>query len=351
MPSGLVNIERGVLDHPRFKPKGRYSKAEAWLWMIFEASWKQRRLNAGETLVTVNRGQLFASLRFMAKRFDWSIKSVRTFLGHLATDGSIIMEPGTCGTLITICNYEQYQNFDEYRGIRRAQLGHADGTPRAQTRTPEEIPEEKPEQTSNTDVREDKTSPALEVIQVLDEVIVSVFGDSSRRQGAHPTDMEMAKEFVSTGVGIEFLREMFLETCSVMNDRGDNPPRTLKYFAKVLRSRLAYQIPFDRSGTKTILSENETRPSIDQSQWANLIANLGRDAELSPLADLLGSFEVVTMTKVKIRVKATTRLFLETIQANEKVTEIIAAHFYPCQVELYHGRNRHVCRSSQTGST
>lgn len=142
-------VDRALLEHPRFVPKARFSKLEAWLWMIGEASWKNRRIETAGQIITVERGQLSASYRFMAKKFGWSVKAVRTFLRQLADDRSIVTETGTGQMVITLCNYESYQSFADYKGTREAHQGHTRGTARAQTITPEGTTEETTENTAS----------------------------------------------------------------------------------------------------------------------------------------------------------------------------------------------------------
>ena len=148
-------IDRALFDHPRFRPKCSFSKLEAWLWIIAEASWRERRIEVSGDLVTLKRGQLTASYRFMAKKFGWSVKAVRTFVHQLSRDGSIVTETGTGQLLITVCNYESYQVFANYRGTKRAQQGHSRGTQRAQTITPEETSEETPENSASANGERD----------------------------------------------------------------------------------------------------------------------------------------------------------------------------------------------------
>lgn len=143
---GLFLIGRELFDHPivgLHKPKW----FAAWVWMLGEARWKQNKIMVSGKPVILERGQLSCSLRFMAKRLDMSVKGIRTFLDRLESDTMIDTDKGTGQTIITICNYEIYQDFEEYRAQQRAQQraqeGHSKGTGGAQTRTPEtpETPE------------------------------------------------------------------------------------------------------------------------------------------------------------------------------------------------------------------
>jgi hypothetical protein len=112
---GYIALARGVLDHSVVGAGKSYSDFEAWVWLLFEAAYKPRRIcitngRARET-VQLERGQLSHSLRYMAKAWGWSSdKRVRTFLNRLKTDAQIDTQTDHLQTVITICKYELYQN-------------------------------------------------------------------------------------------------------------------------------------------------------------------------------------------------------------------------------------------------
>ena len=92
----------------------RFSNFEAWLWLLFEAVWKSQRIRvtngrAAEYL-TLERGQLSHSRSYMANAWGWTEKRVRGFLFRLERDRQIELQTGHLQTVITICNYELYQN-------------------------------------------------------------------------------------------------------------------------------------------------------------------------------------------------------------------------------------------------
>src|ERR1700743_2469353 len=102
-----------MLDHPRFKPDGPFSRAEAWLWLILAAAFKDRTVPvlAGRQrkMVRVSRGELTYSIRFLAEAWRWSTNRVQRFLSELQSDGSIETRTETGQTRIFLCNYDTYQ--------------------------------------------------------------------------------------------------------------------------------------------------------------------------------------------------------------------------------------------------
>jgi hypothetical protein len=81
---GVFAVDRGIWDHPMFADEP-FTEREAWSWLIGEASFKARARNIGGKIVQLERGQLAASVRFMAERWKWSKSRVDRFLKRLKT--------------------------------------------------------------------------------------------------------------------------------------------------------------------------------------------------------------------------------------------------------------------------
>jgi hypothetical protein len=119
-----------MFDHPVVgmdKPR----HAMAWLWMISNAAWKPKRRSIGGKTYTEQRGELVASLRFLADATHLSVKEVRTFLERLVSEDMIVLShigTGTGITSIKICNYEKFQTANDDAGTAGAQQGHSRGT-------------------------------------------------------------------------------------------------------------------------------------------------------------------------------------------------------------------------------
>ena len=85
-------------------------KLKWWLDLILLASWKDRKQLVGKQVVLLQRGQLIAPISYLCKRWKRSRTMVENFLKNLQEDGMI--SKGTTNTIaiITIVNYETYQN-------------------------------------------------------------------------------------------------------------------------------------------------------------------------------------------------------------------------------------------------
>jgi hypothetical protein len=105
---GVFAVDRGVWDHPIFAPEP-FTEREAWLWLVSTAAWTEKRVRVGKAIVALQRGQLAFATRFLADKWKWAHSKVVRFLNRLKTDTMVITLATREATLITICNYDEYQ--------------------------------------------------------------------------------------------------------------------------------------------------------------------------------------------------------------------------------------------------
>lgn len=108
MSGGVFAVDRGIFDHPIFAPEP-YTEREAWLWMLSAAAWVAKRVRVGKAVFDLKRGQLAFATRFLATKWKWGHSKVVRFLNRLKIDTMIDTLPTREATLITVCNYDQYQ--------------------------------------------------------------------------------------------------------------------------------------------------------------------------------------------------------------------------------------------------
>lgn len=105
---GVFAVDRGIWDHGVFADEA-FTEREAWVWMISEAAWRPRTRNVAGKIVALERGQVAASLRFMAEKWGWEKDAVARFLTRLKKHDMIETETATGINVITICKYDEYQ--------------------------------------------------------------------------------------------------------------------------------------------------------------------------------------------------------------------------------------------------
>jgi len=134
---GFIKLWRGWRDTDGLAPSTCFSEHEAWLWLLENTAWKATvRRNAKGEDVTVERGQIHVSLASLSSSWGWSKKRVRTFIDRLERVSKVGTSKAQSGTLLTICNYEHYQDNGHSQG-------HGKGTAGAHTRRREEGKEER----------------------------------------------------------------------------------------------------------------------------------------------------------------------------------------------------------------
>jgi hypothetical protein len=117
---GYICLDRGALNHEFFE-REQYSEFEAWVWLLTEAAWKKRFRRVGDYTANLERGQLIASVRFLAEKWGWKKTKVERFLNRLKTETMIGTASGTGITIITICNYDKYQLVGDATGTDAGQ--------------------------------------------------------------------------------------------------------------------------------------------------------------------------------------------------------------------------------------
>lgn len=206
MSSGVFAVARNVFDHPIFEGE-RFTEREAWIWLIGEAAWKPKRVRVGTALVKLERGQCAFSVRFLAQKWGWHRAKVERFLKRLKTETMIETASETGVTVITICNYNEYQ---------RVSLP---------TKTPTETPSETAAR-QQRDKEEDTESTE----------------DKEKEGGANaPTDLAFvgriirlkADQFERWRKAYPGVKDMLAELTKADDYYSENPPDDGKWFFKV----------------------------------------------------------------------------------------------------------------------
>jgi hypothetical protein len=112
--TGHINVARSIFDHAMFDDQPM-TRREAWLWLIANAAWRPMQVlvrnGRASELQNLERGQLSFSRSFLKAKWQWtSEKKVRTFLERLEREHMIDLQTGQLQTVITICNYDVFQN-------------------------------------------------------------------------------------------------------------------------------------------------------------------------------------------------------------------------------------------------
>lgn len=149
---GLMLIDRAMLHH-HIVGIQHPQRFAAWCWMLSQARWKDGRFDVMGKTIDVERGQFVTTLNRMSEETGMTVKQVRTFISRLerekmCTKKGIVSGTGKGigATVITICKYETYQDFENYRAQVQAHQvaseGHVKGKQKNTRSKPDETPED-----------------------------------------------------------------------------------------------------------------------------------------------------------------------------------------------------------------
>ena len=111
--SGYIKLFRGWRDTDGLTPSKHFSDAEAWLWLLENATWKNTtRWNAKGEEIRLQAGQIHVSLRALASAWGWHESAVRRFLNRLEKVKKATQLKAQSGTVLTIENWAKYQICD-----------------------------------------------------------------------------------------------------------------------------------------------------------------------------------------------------------------------------------------------
>lgn len=246
-PQGLVCFDRSLWDH---HVVGSHNPLYfmAWWWLVREAGWKDHRRTINGKSITIKRGQLCHSIRFIAQALGCSKSKIETFLTRLKTETMIKTDIRTGMLVITICNYDKYQ-FSELRNKTtdrtpdRTPIGQQSDSNRTDSKqvTTESVKQAHDARaregdspaTKQTISEDERAARMREEIQAIKKAIMDEWGDQLGTERA----------LIGWSGSLGIVDQWYADNCSetdilptireVMRNRGgQDPPNTLHYFTK-----------------------------------------------------------------------------------------------------------------------
>lgn len=134
--SGYANIHRRLLGHPAFRND---AEAMAFAWLVIRASWKAARVRYKDRILSLERGQLAVSVRDFASAMDRDKAWIERLMKRLRAEAMVKTSDETGVSVITICNYENYQRTRDTRETADETLAETEAR---QAQDTEQEPEE-----------------------------------------------------------------------------------------------------------------------------------------------------------------------------------------------------------------
>jgi hypothetical protein len=87
-----------------------FTRGQAWMDLLMLAAYRPGFVRLRGVRVDYERGQYATAERFLCERWRWSRGKLRRFLDELETGQQIVQQKSNASTVVTIINYERYQD-------------------------------------------------------------------------------------------------------------------------------------------------------------------------------------------------------------------------------------------------
>lgn len=117
---GWIKLHRKLSDNPLWTLEP-FTKGQAWADLLLIANHKDGQISVRGNIIPVKRGQVGWSEVKLAERWHWSRNKVRRYLKHLETEQQIEQQKNSVTSIITIANYDLYQETEQQKGQQTIQ--------------------------------------------------------------------------------------------------------------------------------------------------------------------------------------------------------------------------------------
>ena len=108
--AGWIKIFRSLQDNELWTCQEPFDYRSAWIDLLLMANFKDNTVPTKRGLVSVKRGEIYTSIRFLAKRWHWSPNKVRRYIGILNKLGMAHSNGRPNGTTISLVKYDFFQS-------------------------------------------------------------------------------------------------------------------------------------------------------------------------------------------------------------------------------------------------
>lgn len=121
MNDGWIKLHRQITESAIWDTGEPFDMAHAWIDLLLCVNHSDHSKVVSGNMITVKRGEIFASDMFFANRWHWSRGKVRRFFANIEADRMVNVKRTTNGTTIFVVNYDNFQG-------GRTTNGTGDGT-------------------------------------------------------------------------------------------------------------------------------------------------------------------------------------------------------------------------------
>ena len=106
---GYIKLHRKILEWEWYEDANTF---RLFIHCLIEANHKDKEWRG----ININRGQFHTSIGSLGTKLKLSDKAIRIALDKLVRTKEVAIKGANNGTMITICNYDSYQGFEETEG-------------------------------------------------------------------------------------------------------------------------------------------------------------------------------------------------------------------------------------------
>lgn len=106
---GWIKLHRRIQDCWIWDEKP-FDKPRAWIDILLLANHADKKIMFNGSVICIKRGQYLTSIRKLSDRWGWSYDKVSRFLNLLVSEDMLQKESDSNRTLLTVVNYEVYQD-------------------------------------------------------------------------------------------------------------------------------------------------------------------------------------------------------------------------------------------------
>lgn len=116
---GWVSIHRSLIISPLWLSE-KFTRGQAWVDLFTLANHNEGYIRVRGNRIPIERGQVGWSQLSLSIRWRWSRSKVNNFLNELEKDGKIKHQKTNVSTIITITNYDLYQQNNQQKNNQKS---------------------------------------------------------------------------------------------------------------------------------------------------------------------------------------------------------------------------------------
>lgn len=165
MGKGWILLHRKIRECNIIWDDKPFSRGQAWIDLLLTVNHEDREILFNGNFTIIKRGQTLTSLTKLADRWGWSRKKTTKFLNELKMASMVDFESNNKRTVVTVINYDVYQDLGTTEEPQKNRRGTA----------------EEPQRNTNKELinndRKNYKNNIRDFLKTDNEVLVSAFND------------------------------------------------------------------------------------------------------------------------------------------------------------------------------